>query len=186
MLNDFSFASFELSKNCRSTRRIADFFTRASRIEPMAFNAVDGMKVCLRTYSNNEEQSELLAKTVKELMKEGIPIKDMVVISHMGRDNPNSCISDLSPLKGVCSHSFIASDSAYEPIDGLLQITTVQRFKGLEAKVVIVVDVYKLEDEDKRAQMRNYTSFSRAKTHLYVLAHNDMKKELARIINDVG
>ena len=186
LLESYGFASFELTKNCRSTRRIVDFLNAASGISAVAESEIDGLPITIIPYENTEGQRDLLAKTIKRLIKDNVPPEDIVVISHMGEKNQNGCFYDLSALKGVCSYRFLDSDRSYEKVPNVLQLTTVQRFKGLEAKVVIVADVYKLYDDDKKPQMRNYTAFSRAKTHLYVLAHSAIKNELSKIVRNVG
>lgn len=181
LAESYGFVSFELTKNCRSTRRIVDFLNSASGISVVTDSEVDGLPITIKPYGTNTEQRALLVEIIKCLISEKVPLEDVVVISHMGENNPKGCFNDLSSLKGVCSYGFLDSDRSYEKVPGTVQFTTIQRFKGLEAKVVIVADVYKLSGEDMQPQMRNYTAFSRAKTHLYVLAHSGIKNELSKI-----
>ena len=52
---------------------------------------------------------------------------------------------------------------------------TIQAFKGLEAKAVIMIDVDSLSDENKR--FLNYVGMSRARTYLEFFYDNKLYKE---------
>lgn len=180
--NDYRFSSYELSLNCRSTRRIVDFTAVIGGAPLNSMSEVDGLPVSVEYYKTPEEQRALLARIVKALRKDGVNPEDIVVVSHVGEGNPKGCFYDLSALNGICAMSFISADRSFEKVPGLLQLTTVQRFKGMEAKVVIVADVYRLKDDAGRTQKWHYTAFSRAKAHLVVLAGEEIKKDLSRLL----
>ena len=143
------------------------------------------MKVSLMVYENLEDQRQLLAEVIKGLRKEGVPPGDIVVLSHIGNKKESGCFYDLTPLKGICSYQFVDGKEYQPRVKDCLRITTVQSFKGMEAKVVIVTDVKGLDDEDGFVKPLNYTSFSRAKAQLFILAHKDAKKELSKLIKEV-
>ncbi len=180
--DDYGFASFTLTDNCRNTRRIADFVRKATGVDTGEPFAVEGVSVEARFYENPKEQRKLLADTLRELIKKGIAQDDIVVLSHKGKRIEDGCFHDLSALNGVCSYMMIDGFTGLEGAKGKVKLATIQSFKGLEAKAVIVADVSKLGDDTGFRRSINYTSFSRAKAHLVVLVHKDAKKELARAL----
>lgn len=180
--DDYGFASFTLTDNCRNTRRIADFVRKATGVDTGEPFAVEGVSVEARFYENPKEQRKLLADTLRDLIKKGISPDDIVVLSHKGKRIEDGCFHDLSALNGVCSYMMIDGFTGLQGAKGKVKLATIQSFKGLEAKAVIVADVSKLGDDTGFRRSINYTSFSRAKAHLVVLVHKDAKKELARAL----
>ena len=180
--DDYGFASFTLTDNCRNTRRIADFVRRATGVDTGEPFPVDGVGVDVRFYENAAEQRRLLADTLKELISKGIAQDDIAVLSHKGRRMQDGCFHDLSALDGVCGYMMVDGFTGLAGAKGKVKLATIQSFKGLEAKAVIVADVSKLGDDTGFRKSINYTSFSRAKAHLVVLVHKDAKKELARAL----
>ena len=186
LTEEYGFMPFILTENCRSTRRISSFLAKATGLAPISGGPVEGMKVNLITYENLDQQRQSLAEVIKGLRKEGVPPGDIVVLSHIGNKKEHGCFFDLTALNGLCSYQFVDGREYQPPVKDRLRVTTVQSFKGMESKVVIVADVKGLDDGNGFIKPLNYTSFSRAKTQLFILAHKDAKKELSKVINEVG
>ncbi len=183
MLRDeFGFASFLLTANCRNTKSIADFVKKVTGMDTGKPFTVAGLNVEVMYYENPDGQRKTLATAIKDLIKKGVAQDDIVVLSHKGRRMEDGCFHDLSALDGVCSHMIVDGSTGLAGAKGKVKIATIQSFKGLEAKAVIVADVNKLSDEAGFRNSINYTSFSRAKAHLVVLVHKDAKKELSRAL----
>lgn len=180
--DDYGFASFTLTDNCRNTRKIAGFVRSATGVDTGDPFPVEGVDVERRFYENPTDQRRLLAETIKALIKRGIAQDDIVVLSHKGRRMPDGCFHDLTALDGICSYMMVDGFTGLQGTKGRVKLATIQSFKGLESKVVIVADVTKLGDETGFRRSINYTSFSRAKAHLVVLVHKDAKKELEKAL----
>ena len=180
--DDFGFASFNLTGNCRNTRSIADFVRKATGMDTGKPFTVAGMEVEVLYYESPDGQRKLLAAAIKELIKKGVAQDDIVVLSHKGRRMEDGCFYDLSSLDGVCSYMVIDGFTGLASAKGKVKIATIQSYKGLEAKAVIVADVNRLSDDSGFRNSINYTSFSRAKAHLVVLVHKDAKKELSKAL----
>lgn len=63
-----------------------------------------------------------------------------------------------------------------------LKFSTIQSFKGLEAPVILVLDVDCFEDED--AKLLNYTAFSRAIALLYIFYPEELEAEKNREMDE--
>lgn len=180
--DDYGFASFTLTDNCRNTRRIAEFVRRVTGIDTGEPFPVEGIGVEVRFYENPADQRRLLAEALRDLIKKGIAQDDIVVLSHKGKRMQDGCFHDLSMLDGICSYMMIDGFTGLSGAKGKVKLATIQSFKGLESKAVIVADVTKFDDETGFRSSINYTSFSRAKAHIVVLVHKDAKKELAKAL----
>jgi hypothetical protein len=56
----------------------------------------------------------------------------------------------------------------------------VQAFKGLDAQVIVYIDIEGFEGNDNR--MLNYVAMSRARTHLEMFYKSDLEEERQRMM----
>lgn len=158
-----------LRKNCRNTRRIAVQTSHLSGFRDLQLNPdqPDGDAVETSFYSDPAEQAGRLATILKGLDSEGIPAGDVVVLGKYRLEN--SGVGDLpsfSPWKlfGASLESRPERAVAY---------CTIHAFKGLEAPVVILVDVDDLGEGEGEALL--YVGMSRARGRLYMLIAKDCR-----------
>ena len=122
----------------------------------------EGEEIVYKTYSNKAAEAEMLFKEIRRLRSEGISKKDIVILSYYRIDNPNSCLyerevpADIGAIKVNVTSNFADCKQ--------IRFYTIQTFKGLEAKAVIMIDVDSLSDDHKR--LMNYVGMSRARTYL--------------------
>ena len=101
------------------------------------------------------------------ILSGGVDPWDIVILSRYRKKK--------SALKGVQSIGGIPLVH-FEDAKGdksALRYSTIQKFKGLEAKVVIVTDVTDLKSEFHK--VLNYVAFTRPTSCLEVLMHEDLK-----------
>ena len=125
----------------------------------------------LSFYLDGTSQLCLLAEAVKKFKTLGYDDKDIVILSLV---NDDECVArNLSKLS-------VKVSPARQSLSNTVRYCTVNSFKGLEAKVVIVTDVEAEENEFKRNQL--YTSLTRATESVHVLFNESSRNLVAKWI----
>ena len=149
--------------NWRNTRKIASANRRLTGFDQAKPSGVDGKKPELRKYSSVEEELDLLWKDLKKLQCEGVENSRIVLLSPWPLTDSRCCLfHDVFPKElGILKPVRPWTAKKYE-----YRFSTVNTFKGLEADVVMLLDVDGFEDEEHRK--RNYVAISRARTDVYI------------------
>lgn len=153
---------YPLTTNCRNTKQIAQGNYAVTHVYKPKYMRAEGEEIVYKTYNNKAAEAEMLFNEIRRLRSEGISKKDIVILSYYRIDNPNSCLyereipSDIGAIKVNLTCNFMDCKQ--------IRFYTIQAFKGLEAKAVIMIDVDSLSDDHKR--LMNYVGMSRARTYL--------------------
>ena len=115
-------------------------------------------------YSSLHEELSLVIELLQKLKACGINSGDVVLMSAYTIEDPHCCLF----------YGKLPSEVGKIKIDGFiwqaknneLRFSTVSSFKGLESKIVILMDVDAFVDEQRR--LLHYVAISRACTALYV------------------
>jgi hypothetical protein len=164
-----SYARASLTQNCRNTRRIGEETALLSGFEvpPYRMGQVDGSPVDYLDYVDSGSQRTALEKVLARLAVEpGIEHGDVVILSRYRleqsaagnlMDTPDFRIRSVdAPLpKDLKTPTFL--------------FATVQAFKGMESKVIVLCDVDQLDGDEHRSLL--YVAMSRARSLLTVLLH---------------
>lgn len=138
-----------LYRNCRNTIKIAR--SAAVTITPkpplMMETAPDGDNPMICYCEDVLSIKEKTERTISDLLQKGYARKDIVVLS----------------LKGEDSKMSIGNDKVND-----VRYLTINRFKGLEAKVVIIVDFDEHTFDSEENCTLYYVAASRAREKLYV------------------
>jgi len=144
------YARFELSVNCRNTRRIHEWVRRYYRgeVEP-SVRGPEGREVEL---IHTGDGPATVAAVVERLCgREGVAPQDVVVLSEHGYDN--SAI----PGQAGGRYELVRERGAH---GNRIQLSSIRGFKGLESPVRF---------PERQAQLL-YTGISRAKSHCVIVA----------------
>jgi hypothetical protein len=150
-----------LSQNCRNTLHIARTAYRSIDF-PLAKTArmVSGRSTVLYGCETAEAEQRFAKGIVKTSLATGtLQPHDIVVLTMKTVDT--SALSKLQKLAGA--------DLAEELTPGHVCFTSVRRFKGLEAKMVIMADVEVGEFYQREYRNRFYVGSSRAMHELHIL-----------------
>jgi len=157
-----------LYKNCRNTRRIAETSFKPLRNKPKLFDSAINGTLPEMYFEDSGSVCATLDAIIKKYRNEEIKNIQILSCSTAG----NSILSDR------------VEDDMYKPSKGEpVPFTTSRKFKGLEADVVIMVDVNAdtLLDEAKVF----YVASSRARLYLSILA-NLNENEAAECVKYLG
>jgi len=148
-----------LKRNCRNTRQIATTVDRAVNLSASHLNSPTGLKPQLYIAATPEAARSLALTIVKNHISEhGLSPTDFAVLT--AETNQISCVAG---VQWPCPVSDEFGNSS-------LCCTTIKRFKGLEAKIVIVVDVAFERMSDEKYRRLLYVGFSRAVHELHIIA----------------
>lgn len=151
-----------LRNNCRNTKQIATTANAFIRIENLKFKTeIEGREPI---WIECQDELDFLTHTtsiIKEkLSKENIEPEQIVIATTIGMES--SYLNQLSTIHNVAISK--------ERIKKQIQKTTIRKFKGLEADILLLVDVDFSELNSEAWRKLLYTGCSRAKHELYILS----------------
>ena len=165
---------FPLRTNCRSTSAIAEFLGSLTGAPPRVSPwAVRGEEPKLERYRNAEDEREKAGALVARLLlKEGLGLERVAIVGM--RRLEKSCLAGKAELAGFPVAAI--GDDGTAGVPGALRYATPHRFKGLEADVVLLLDV---DDSKWSLEPRNlYVSASRARLRLFVFVKEGVELKL--------
>lgn len=113
-------------------------------------------------YYSKDDEFQLITKTLQELSNEGIRGNEIVILSRYKPDNPLNFLYGKSIYRPYKLKTY--GDTWTRNADEV-QFATIAAFKGLEAKVILLADVDRMDDSFSR--LLHYVAVSRARTNLY-------------------
>jgi hypothetical protein len=157
---------FTLNQNCRNTKAIHNLVARYhNNPASLLCFSPDGRAPEFIHYKNPEEMQRLLQTQLHKLViEEHISSEDIVILTPHGEST-----TKLKPGQklGLFTLTNQASDNPAN-----IQVTSIQKFKGLERRVVILAEV---DDQVPfNYDMLMYVGCSRARTHLVLLESENM------------
>jgi Nuclease-related domain/UvrD-like helicase C-terminal domain/AAA domain len=153
-----------LSRNCRNTDPIARLAYRAAGLSISPTLGVTGPKPILHV-ATDEARAVEMAKSLLEAALAGgrIPGHELVVLS-----------LDTLPEGSLWRRLRVgAKELADDPAPNRVTLTTARRFKGLEASLVIVVDVDFRKAGEADWRRRLYVACSRGRHAVHMITTND-------------
>ena len=166
--------TWRLHTNCRNTKQIANANILMTNIPNQGKPAVSGPQVEYRSYSSKEEERQMINSIVREIKGSGAIGSDFIILSRYMLSNPQNGLG----FTGLDGHlgTLKTTTPLWKAKKDDVRFSTISGFKGLESKIVIMIDVDRFSDED--ARLLNYVAASRACAMLYVLY--DCKAEQER------
>ena len=182
-LEQFSI-SHMLTVNCRNTRQIHDETMMLTKPEVQAVARVDGLPVRYAWYSSSSDQKSLLKKQINRITRGGVSTTDVVILSAISNSKAVACELSETEVKKLDETFLTGKDRA----DGI-RYSTISAFKGLEADVVILTDIYDFESDWWKSVL--YVGMSRSRVELILLlpeklksAYNHKLREMLENIKD--
>ncbi|KAF1083763.1 ATP-dependent RecD-like DNA helicase [Sporotomaculum syntrophicum] len=170
---------FSLRVNCRNTPRIAALAQMLSQSQPgytKVLRPDNRVEPELHYYCSEEDQQQLLVQILQKMYEEGFSGGDIVILSPKASGQCAVKVNTI-PWKDRIKPYETAGK-------GHIGYCTVHAFKGLEAGVVIVTDVYRVTGPG--ADNLFYIALTRALHRLVVLAAETVKSEVRNILLQRG
>lgn len=159
------FVRYRLYANCRNPRPIADRVTAWIKPDPGYTRVLrdEGFgPPQLLSYDDAEEQIELLEGALADLAKRGVPFDDIVILSARAKD---ACALHLNAAWA----EHMTPLETGEP--GKIRFTTIHKFKGLEAPVIVLTDLDAKRVKGDRGLL--YVGMTRALDRLVLLVEDE-------------
>lgn len=170
--------SWRLHINCRNTKQIANANILMTNIPNQGKPTVSGPKVEYHSYNSKEDERQKINAIIRKIKDCGAIGNDFIILSRYTLTNPKNGLGrsgldrDLGTLK--------TTDVLWKSKKTDVRFSTISGFKGLESKIVILIDVDHFSDEDTR--LLNYVAASRACAMLYVLYDCNAEQERQNMI----
>ena len=171
------FVRAKLTLNCRNTRRIAEETAVIGGFStpPFKFGHEVGVPVEHRYWKGKSGLVNALTKTIQRLSSDGVPIDDMMVLSPRRLEN-----SALAGVERINDSPLVDCSRLLDSKQGSIRFSTIHSFKGLESKVVILVDINEIDEDGPQSLL--YVGMSRARSLLFLLIHENARRSMdARI-----
>ena len=151
---------FQLFENCRNTKLIHETVKRYhNNPNSLTSSAPDGIAPEWIAYDNADEMKRGLSKTLHRLViDENVSSKEIVVLTPKG--DTRTVLLPGTPL----GNFRLSQQSSSRQTD--IMVSSIQRFKGLEKRVVIITELDPVNYMDLETLL--YVGCSRARTHLIV------------------
>ena len=171
------FVRARLTLNCRNTRNIAECAAALGGFDepPFRLGRDEGIPVERRYWRTSSGLARALGETVERLRKDGISIDDIVLLSPRRLEN-----SALAGTERVGEFPLVDTSRSLEVAGECMRYSTIHSFKGLESRVVIIVDIDDVHDP--RSQSLLYVGMSRARALLILMANERARKSIDRLI----
>lgn len=163
--------SFPLVENCRNTveihKVVATFHHDGQHLR---CRGPDGRPVQVRYYRDLIHQRELLGHILQELGEEHVANTDITVLTPRGAER-----TAFKPGLKLSGYTLVSDEPRHS---NQVQVSSIHAFKGLERKVIILME---LDGEIYRdVDSLLYVGCSRARTHLIVFADESVSADLKR------
>ena len=166
-----------LSINCRNTKSIASSSNRILGIKKCKLcDNVQGTKPVFYIISKKEQILSKLNDEIKKYVNDGIPISKIVILTV--KTENKSILAGHSKIG-----NFVITHNLGEK--GIL-FTTARKYKGLEAAVVILIDIEKEIFNNKIHKKVMHVGASRAKYFLSYIAYLSKEEKLVVCENMAG
>ena len=180
-----NFAKSRLSFNFRNAKPIVDEIGNLTGLADQSFRTGigEGPPVNRIYWRNAAGLAKRLEGEIVRLTSMGISSKDIVILSPKKLEN-----SDISGVESAAGFR-IADITDFEldppPIgDREIAFSTIQAFKGMESRAVIIVGIDKVDDDWMRTTL--YVGMSRARSMLTLMIHADARQEVQAALASGG
>ena len=159
LIESYSCTRFKLFVNCRNTVQIGTFSSKLSGVKMEEYIHENGEEVQKVVYANKSEFKQKVKGILKYLQMEKVDLRDVVFLAP--KKYSNSILAEIGVEVNEIGEHF-NTDSP------LPRFATIQGFKGLDSKIVILVEADSIFDKNFSRFM--YIAGTRARTLLYVVA----------------
>ena len=158
LLKSYDSTKFKLFINCRNTVQIGTYSSKVSGVKINEFIRENGEEVQKIKYSDLTDYKSKIKEILKKLRIEKIEQKDILFLSPKKYEN-----STLA----MCGISVNDINEDFDEKVDLPIYSTIHGYKGLDSKIVILIDLDYIRDENFSKFL--YIAGTRARTLLYII-----------------
>lgn len=162
IIKSYSCTKFKLFVNCRNTVQIGTYVSKISCVEISAYLHENGEEVQKISYSDTADFKQKIKDILRNLRAEEVDLADVVFLTP--KKYSNSILEEMGIEVNVLGDNLDYNSH-------LPRYATIQGFKGLDTKIVVLVDVDSISEKNFSRFM--YIAGTRARTLLYVVASEE-------------
>lgn len=162
ILSSYFCTKFKLFVNCRNTVQIGTYSSETSGVEIKEFLQENGEEVQKIAYTDKMDFKRQIKDIIKKLRSENIELSEVAFLAPKKYENSMLCEMGIEVNE---------LGEKYDFKSNLPQFATIQGFKGLDAKIVVLVDIENIHP--KNFSKFIYIAGTRARTLLYVVASEE-------------
>lgn len=159
LIESYNCTRFKLFVNCRNTVQIGTYSSKTSGVEISDFLNENGEEVQKIVYTDKADFKQKIREILKKLRAEKVDLSDVIFLAP--KKYANSTLYETGIEVNELGDKFNGNSL-------LPRYATIQGFKGLDSKIVILIDADKISDKYFSKFM--YIAGTRARTLLYVVA----------------
>jgi hypothetical protein len=170
-----SVSRYVLNENCRNTKGISEYVVMLGRMSPPYSKVLredDLSNPLLAFYHDAAGQMDDVSKYLADVLAEGFSDEDIVLLSPTPH---RSCAARLAH-----EPRWSGRIAPYKPGTNRIRYTTVQKFKGMEAPVILLTDIQDLDGKYEESVF--YVGLSRALHRLGIFVHENLKQHIRDLI----
>ncbi len=168
-LENYNAAKCTLQCNCRNTKPIGLTNSLLTHFPPARIIKEDGENVEYITFEDEKAFAKSLGTLIKKFKLESFNLSEITILSSVKYQNSRLLAS--KALHNICEVAW-----ANNTKKSAVTFSTIQGFKGLDAKVVILTDIEKIVGHNFERLL--YTGISRAKVKLFIFCSPETKEIL--------
>jgi hypothetical protein len=162
---------FTLPTNCRNTKKITSVCASITNTTIKTHDlAPDGREVRFHVCKDADQQLSKCQNILKVLKKNGVNPNQIVIQSPFRRDGSKSSFNGIGQIGG---YPIVINFNEWRKSEGIL-FSTIRSFKGLEADIVLLVDLPDFNSSKVFTVNDYYVGASRAKHVLEILAKDQI------------
>ena len=165
LLLSYNCTKFRLFVNCRNTVQIGTYSSKASGISLTEYIRENGEEVQKISYSDEDDYCKKMNDILKELKAEKVAMKDITFLA------PKKYKNTMLKNAGIKVMELGMEELNIESDNKLPRFATIQGYKGLDSKIVILTDVDEILDENFSKFI--YIAATRARTLLYIVGSEE-------------
>lgn len=167
-----------MENNCRNTRPIGTFNAKLTQIPHAKFLKINGPDVGKDSFADSDQLRKKLITKTKELIKSGVNPGEIYILSPYKFEN--SALKGENILLSICGFQDATHVNPKLLVHGTVKFSTIHSFKGLESKVILLIDISDISSE--KARLLIYTSISRASALLHVFYSESIAEVVKRLV----
>ena len=179
LIQDYSPTIINLTENCRNTYKISKYNKNLTGFSIGENKKIIGEDVEVEQYENKTDLIKKVVRFVKRLINQGIRPGDIVILSP--KNFENSAFSGENFFEDICKFQDISGRAFSQYYKDFLKFSTIHSFKGMESKIIILMDLEEFNEEYYK--LLNYIGISRAKALLYVFYNKNLTEDYYQVIN---
>jgi plastocyanin len=173
-------AEYSLDLNCRNTENVAIHTAVVSGFKMAETKIKSGHKIEYLWYDNLNHQAQMLSEYLKKILAGGVKPNEITILYPGGAEEVKKSILS---VKAGCALEELTPERIEKPDENIINVASVQAYKGLEDKVVILVGIDKMGGA--WINTLNYVGMSRARDLLCISLDKDIRSEYNKKVMEI-